>query len=235
MSPVYEGSCEVFVKIGGSILDQEPLTATLVPHLVALAGRHRIVILTGGGQRVKRIKANQRRAGTSFYDCWKAGVDCIEVNAHLLASYSTSFKIVSCLADLGACFEADGIAVFAPAGAIVNSLELVPDWQVTTDSMGLYFAHRLRARRYVIVSDVHGIYEHPPEQDTSSPPLAHLKIEQLERLPASKLDPVFPTYFRRYPLATVVVNGKHPNRVSAAILGEPTVGTSIVPPAGRLA
>jgi len=63
-----------------------------------------------------------------------------------------------------ACFEAGRIAVLAPAGAILNSLCFVPDWLVTTDSMGLRFANELGAARYVIVSDVHGIYELKPEK-----------------------------------------------------------------------
>ena len=152
-------ACDVFVKLGGSILDQDATTAALIPHITELAGKHRIVILTGGGQTVKRIKSNQRSTGTHFYSCWRAGVLCLEVNAHLLASYSPRFTVVSALADITACFASGNIAVFAPLGAMVSSLCLVPDWEETTDSIGLHFASTLGAQHYVIVSDVDGIYE----------------------------------------------------------------------------
>lgn len=234
LEPEYSGvhleqrpSCDVFVKLGGSVLDQNSATAALIPSLTELARHHRILILTGGGQAVKRIKANQRSCGTHFYNCWRAGVLFLEVNAHLLASYSTHFTVVASLTDIAACFANGHIGVFAPSGAIVNSLSLVPDWEVTTDSMGLHFASALGAQRYVIISDVDGIYEKRPDQAPWGAPIPHLSVDELERLPSSKLDRAFTEYFRRHTLPTVIVNGCHPDRVSAAIRGEPTVGTRI--------
>ena len=219
--------CDVFVKLGGSILDHNAETAALVPHITELAHKHRILILTGGGQAAKRIKANQRTSGTDFYTCWRAGVLCLEVNAHLLASYSTHLKVVSSPTEIATCFATGGTGVFAPLGAIVNSLYLVPDWEATTDSIGLHFASALGAQRYVIVSDVDGIYEKRPGEMPWGAPIATLSIDELERLPSSKLDPAFCAYFRRQALSTVIVNGRHPDRVSAAIQGNATIGTRI--------
>ena len=220
-------SCDVFVKLGGSILDQSAATAALIPYVVELARKHRILILAGGGQTVKRIKANQRSIGTDFYNCWRAGCLCLEVNAYLLASYSTRFTVASSLTDIAACFATGNIAVFAPLGAMVNSLSLVPDWEETTDSIGLHFASALGARRYVIVSDIDGIYKKRPGENVSGAPIPHLTVDELERLPSSKMDSAFPRYFRRQGLPTVIVNGRHPERVGAAICGEPTIGTRI--------
>lgn len=227
MQSEQRAACDVFVKLGGSILDQDGATAALIPHITELARKHRILILTGGGQTVKRIKANQRSIGTPFYSCWRAGVVCLEVNAHLLASYSTQFTVVSSLADITACFATGNVAVFTPLAAMVNSLHLVPDWEETTDSIGLHFASTLGARRYVIVSDVDGIYEKRPGETARETPIPHLTVDELERLPSSKLDSAFPRNFRRHGLPTVIVNGRHPDRVSAAVRGEPTIGTRI--------
>lgn len=221
------GSCDVFVKLGGSILDQDAATTALIPHITALAGKHRILVLNGGGRTVKRIKANQRAHGTHFYSCWRAGVLCLEVNAHLLASYSPRFTVVSALTEIADCFASGNVAVFAPLGAMVNSLSLVPDWEETTDSIGLHFAKTLGARRYVIVSDVDGMYERRPGVTEFETPIAHLSVDELERLPSSKLDSAFPRYFRRQGIPTVIVNGRHPDRVGAAIRGDPTIGTRI--------
>ena len=220
--------CDVFVKLGGSILDDDIATAELASHLTTLSRLHRILILPGGGHVVKRIKTVHKGHGSDFGGCWRAAVLCVDVNAGILAAYSKTFTVVSSAGDISACFAAGNIAVFAPAGAILSSLDLLPAWQPTTDSMGLYFASTLGARRYVIVSNVHGIYEGQPPVGTCLPPISRLTVEHLERLPSSKLDPVFPAYFRRYSLPTVVVNGRHPDRVCAAIRGESTTGTEIV-------
>lgn len=235
--PGHRNLCEVLVKIGGSILDHDDLTAALVPAITALARQHRIVILTGGGQAAKRIKANQSKHGAEFYRFWRATGLFPEVNAYLLASYSPTFGIASCAAEITACLDTGQIAVFAPAGAILNSLYFLPDWLVTTDSFGLYFAKQSGARRYVIVSDVDGIYERRPHSTSSnstSPhstshgtPITHLGLEELEQLPSSKLDRGFVDYYRRFPLPTSIVNGHFPDRVTAAIRGSPTLGTQI--------
>jgi 5-(aminomethyl)-3-furanmethanol phosphate kinase len=227
---VQDQLCDVFLKIGGSILDKDALTSELMPHITALSREKRILILPGGGQAVKRIKANQRRSEADFHSSWIAAVLCLDVNAGILASYSRKLTAVSSAEEMAACFDCGNVAVFAAAGVVFNSLHLTPDFRATTDSMGLYFATALGARRYLIVSDVDGIYEDKPEEGSSAAPIPHLTLEQLERLPSSKLDPSFPEYFRRYPLPTRIVNGKHPSRVGAAIRGDPTIGTEIAMP-----
>jgi aspartokinase-like uncharacterized kinase len=118
------------------------------------------------------------------------------------------------------------LAVLAPAAKIVSDLVLFPDYEVTTDSMGLYFANLMGARRYVVISNVDGIYLDGPL--TAAEPLSSLTPQELETLRSSKLDSAFPDFFRRYGLPTVVVNGQHPHRVHEAICGRPTVGTRIV-------
>ncbi len=231
--PAHRSLCDVFLKIGGSILDQDGATAALVPILSDLARRHRLLILTGGGHTAKRIKANQIKQGHDFYRFWRAVGLTPEVNAWLLASYSADFTVVSCAAEVAACLESGHIPVFAPTGAILNSLYFLPDWLVTTDSIGLQFARLSGARRYVIVSDVDGIYDRKPEEGNCGAPIPRLSAGDLERLRSSKLDPGFGHYFRRYPLPTFIVNGKWPDRVRAAVEAEATTGTEIVPQPGE--
>jgi aspartokinase-like uncharacterized kinase len=217
--------CDVFLKIGGSILDDASRTAALLPHIVALATRYRMLILVGGGSIAKRIKANQREHATDFYRCWKSGVLCHDVNAGLLASHSTVFEVASSAADVIRCLDSGKIAVLAAAGALLNNLYFTPDWRITTDSMGAYFAATMRARRYVIVSNVDGIHAKWPD---SGPPIARIGIADLERLPSSKLDAAFPTFYRRYPVPTFIVNGRYPGRVRDVICGEAAIATEIV-------
>jgi aspartokinase-like uncharacterized kinase len=135
------------------------------------------------------------------------------------------FEVASTAGEMIRCFDAGKIAVFAPAHMLFGNLHFVPDWRITTDSMAVYFASTLRASRCVIVSNVDGVYEKWPD---SGPPIRRISVSELERLPSSKLDSAFPSFFRSYPVATMVVNGQHPNRVSAAVRGDETVGTEIV-------
>jgi aspartokinase-like uncharacterized kinase len=219
--------CNVFVKVGGSILDNAPHTAALAEGLVSLPSGQRIVILTGGGHVAKRIKANQRERACDFESCWRATTLALDVNAGLLASHSTRFCVTSSIAQIMAAQEAGAIPIFAPAGALINSLWFTPNWIVTTDTMGLYFAHHMGAVRYIIVTDVDGVCERAPGPGNSVSPISKLYVAQLESLPSSKLDAAFPGFFRRYPLETMVVNGKYPGRVTAAIAGRRTLGTEI--------
>src|ERR1700733_7122294 len=73
--------CDVFLKIGGSILDKDNLTSELIPHITALSREKRIVLLPGGGKAVKRIKSNQQRHDIDFHSAWITAVLCLDVNA----------------------------------------------------------------------------------------------------------------------------------------------------------
>jgi 5-(aminomethyl)-3-furanmethanol phosphate kinase len=219
--------CDVFVKVGGSILDHAGHTATLAASLAELDVNLRPVILTGGGRLAKRIKANQRCQSSDFPSSWRAATLALDVNAGLFASHSTRFRACSCVAQIVAAHEAGKLPIFAPAEALFGSLWFEPNWTITTDTMGLYFAHLLGALRYVIVTDVDGVCERAPPPDVSVPPISRVGVGELERLPSSKLDAAFPAYFRHYPITTVVVNGKYPSRVRAALCGERTIGTEI--------
>jgi aspartokinase-like uncharacterized kinase len=225
VAPSQEGVCDVFIKMGGSILDDASQTEMLVPHIAALAARHRILILVGGGRIAKRLKGNQRTRHTDFYRSWRAGVLCHDVNAALLASYSSTFEVAATAGEMFRCFDAGKIAVFAPANMLFGNLHFVPDWRITTDSMAVYFANTLRARRCVIVSNVDGVHAKWPD---TGPPLARISVAELELLPSSKLDYAFPAFFRRFPVPTTIVNGQHPERVAAAICGHETIGTEIL-------
>ena len=219
--------CDVFVKVGGSILDNPAHTAALAESLASLSNGVRVVILTGGGRVAKRIKANQRERACDFLCCWRATTLALDVNAGLLASHSQRFSLTRCIAEIIAAHDSGAIPVFAPAEALFSSIWFIPNWIVTTDTMGLYFAHAMGARRYVIVTDVDGVCEHPPSFGSNVAPIPRMCVRELEQLSSSKLDAAFPGFFRRYPLETIVVNGQYPARVIAALMGRRTLGTEI--------
>jgi aspartokinase-like uncharacterized kinase len=220
--------CDIFVKIGGSILDNITHTDNLVPCLATLSKEYRVVAMAGGGRVAKRIVSNQRKFGSDFLRSWRAGITSLDVHAGLLASHSKDFAVATSVREIAEHLADGKMVVLAPAAKIISDLVLFPDYEVTTDSMGLYFASLLGARRYVIVSDVDGIYEHAPGSDAPVEPIPFLRPDEMERLPSSKLDPAFPAYFRQYPLPTIIVNGKYPARVSDAVRSNPTFGTEIV-------
>lgn len=220
--------CDVFIKVGGSVLDDSAVTGDLVPCLRELSKEYRLVAMCGGGRLAKRIVANQKRHGSDFLPSWKAGITSLDVHAGLLASYSADFAVAHSVFEIADRLANRKMAVLAPAGKIVSDLVMFPDYEVTTDSMGLYFASLLGAHRYVVISNVDGIYERSPGAADPSGHLSRLTPEELEQLPSSKLDSAFPNYFRRYPLPAIVVNGAHPARVTDAVRGQPTIGTEIV-------
>jgi aspartokinase-like uncharacterized kinase len=228
MKGPHQPLCDVLIKVGGSILDNIPDTLALAEALVARSTGPRIVVLPGGGRVAKRIKSNQREREADFLCCWRATTLALDVNAGVLASHSPRFAVCISIGQIKDAQDGGFIPIFAPAQALFSSLWFTPNWIATTDTMGLYFAHVMGAARYVVVTDVDGVCEKAPGSDSHVVPLPRIRVSDLERLPSSKLDAAFPAFFRKYPVDTVVINGKHPSRVSAAILGRRTFGTEIV-------
>src|ERR1700722_16666905 len=87
--------CDVFVKVGGSVLDDPGFTAGLIPVFVELSRQHRIVAMTGGGRGGKPLVSNQRTMASDFLPSWKGGITSLDVHAGLLASYSPAFAVVT--------------------------------------------------------------------------------------------------------------------------------------------
>ena len=212
----------IFLKIGGSILDDLESTKALIDAIVDVDTRRPIVLMAGGGRTVKKLKSHQQQLQMDFHGCWHAGIKQIEFQSHVLSAYSSRLELVSTLRDGTHAHNQGSIPIFSPGSFIVEREPFEHSWDITTDSMSVFFAAEFGCGRLLIVTDVDGIYS-----GSSQCIFEELSLTQLATLPSSKTDPFFPRYLERYPVDVTVLNGLCPDRVQGALRGKQVIGTRV--------
>jgi aspartokinase-like uncharacterized kinase len=113
--------------------------------------------------------------------------------------------------------DVSGISVLLPFREVFACDPLPHSWDVTSDAVAAWIAHRLHAD-LVIATDVDGI--RLGDSIVSSVSANDLTFETC-------VDSFLPHLLVRYATNCTVVNGKHFERVVDAVKGTPTAGTVI--------
>jgi aspartokinase-like uncharacterized kinase len=160
---------DVFVKIGGSVLDDLIATKSLMDALLAVADNVAVVALPGGGAAAKRMKQAQRDLQLRFETCWLTGFKIVDTNALFLSSFSSKLHYAASMQAVRP--QAGRLTILSPYEFARSDPTFERSWDITTDSMGCYFAHTLGATRYVIVTNVDGIFDFRGPAGTPPQPL----------------------------------------------------------------
>jgi aspartokinase-like uncharacterized kinase len=101
-------------------------------------------------------------------------------------------------------------------------------WDVTSDSITLYIAHKLQAEKVLFVTDVDGIYSADPKSTGSATLLKEVSSEALStRKTRTSVDSTLPKLLKKWPIPCYVVNGKYPERIELLLEGKTAVSTLI--------
>jgi aspartokinase-like uncharacterized kinase len=119
------------VKVGGGIGD-EALPAVCA----ALAGRRSLLVVPGGGRFADAVREADRRHGLHAHTSHRMAILAMEQFGWLLSDLIP------------------GVPVLLPSGLPLD--ELPASWDVTSDSIAAWVAHRVGAERLVLVKAVDG-------------------------------------------------------------------------------
>ncbi|MDR6953166.1 aspartokinase-like uncharacterized kinase [Ancylobacter sp. 3268] len=147
----------VIVKLGGSLV-AAPRLADLLAGL-AEAGAP-LIIVPGGGPLADAVRALQTRLSLGDRACHHMAILAMESLAVAFADLTP--RLVACAdADAMADAHAAGRAALWLPAAMGRGADLPASWDVTSDSLSLWLALRLQARRLVFVKSVPGPSPHP--------------------------------------------------------------------------
>ena len=126
------------VKVGGGIGDD-----ALPGVCAALAGRRSLLVVPGGGRFADAVSDADRRHGLRPHTSHRMAILAMEQFGWLLSDLIT------------------GVPVLLPAGLPLD--ELPASWDVTSDSIAAWVAHRVGAERLVLVKAGPGVDEYFPK------------------------------------------------------------------------
>lgn len=137
------------VRLGGSLLDSPALRTWL--HTVAAPASKPRLIVPGGGRFADAVRASQRQLGFSELAAHRMAILAMEQTGLLLADLEPRLKPVARRDEVESILRAGGAGVWLPFTLAGFAPELPASWEVTSDSITLWFARQIAAALVVIV------------------------------------------------------------------------------------
>ncbi len=205
------------VKVGGSLGARPRTLRRLMSTLAALARRHALVVVPGGGPFADQVRRADRRFALGDSPAHWMAILAMDQYAYLLASLPKGAVIARGPASVAA----GRLNVLAPSAWLARRDPLPHSWQVTSDSIAAWVARELGARMLVLVKDVDGAFDRDPKGRAGS------RLQR--RVARERLGGVVDSHFSRVLGRTPcwIVNGARPSRLAALITAGRAHGTEV--------
>ena len=203
------------VKVGGGLAREagDHALRALCEAIGEAGGRHRLLLVPGGGGFADAVRDCDRRFGLSDRAAHRMAILAMEQFAWLLSELipgAVRAATVDCAAP---------ISVWLPASARVDE-RLPASWAVTSDSIAAWVAREAGAERLVLVKPVDGLYGQWP---ATGAPLERVGADELAGL--GGVDAYFTQVLS---VETWVINGREPARLVELLDTGRTFGTVVL-------
>ncbi|MFO8133326.1 MAG: UMP kinase [Thermoplasmatota archaeon] len=215
----------VVVSLGGSLLDTDDVAMLrrLGELFAGAADDMGLYVVTGGGATARRYIQAGRALGAPEQQLDVMGIAATRLNARIIAA------AMGCSTGIpGSVEEAAGLAPPVVMGGTVPGH--------STDAVGAMLAREVAAERFVIATDVDGIYTDDPKRHPDAERYEQISIAELRRLApdswrqagtSSPVDGIACRIIGEASIATAVVNGTSLEMLENAIYGREFYGTRI--------
>jgi uridylate kinase len=221
----------VVISLGGSILIpklEENKIREYIPVLEAIAAKHRLFVVVGGGGGARLYIDAARKLGLDEGTSDEIGILVTRLNATLL---------IAALGDLAYPKVAESHAEakkFGEAKKIVIMGGITPGQ--TTDAVAAVLAERVQADVFINVTSVPGVFDKDPKKHRDAHHFPSLTPEQLLDIISkigltagshAPLDIIATRIVERSHIPLVVLDGTTPTNLSGAILTGKFEGTVV--------
>ena len=213
------------LKIGGSIFDYAPILDDFIHSFIAnLNLGWKYIVLVGGGIKCNQLRERYESTHPSKRDeseyHWKA-IRIMEDNARDLATKlnerNSKFP-VHLINDIATNnFEKSGIYILQPFEDLFKNDPLEHSWQVTSDSIALYYANRFHSPICILIKQKpYYIKDKTPLYTITSSKLLEIneKTTKDRLLGKGFVDPVCPHLCKEYEIPLLIMDGTDMQKVS---------------------
>lgn len=139
------------VKLGGSFAG----SWRLAPWLDVLAGSGgRIVVTPGGGPFADAVREAQAEMKFGDTAAHAMALLAMEQFAHALADLHRGLRLAHDEAEMLRILAEGGVPVWRPTAMALGAADIPASWEVTSDSLAVWLAGRLRADTVVLIKNV---------------------------------------------------------------------------------
>jgi aspartokinase-like uncharacterized kinase len=220
---------EAVIKIGGSVAKQPKNLRRLCALLVPLAGKHKLLVVPGGGRFadiVREVDRTHKLSDTAAHYMAVLGTDQYGI---MLSTALPTSRTVGNLREARELQKRGRLPILLPSKMIFHDDFLEHSWDVTSDSIAARIAGLAHAKKLILVKDVDGIFDSGPKKGRNAKIFRDLPLRMLRSLGQTCVDSFLPRVLRKHRLECYIVNGAHPTRIEAILDGVPTICTRIKP------
>ena len=220
---------DIVLKFGGSLTRDLRSCRELVAAIAELGRRGiGILIVPGGGRTDKVIEAIDQEQALASDTAHRACALAQDQTGLILCDPSFSRDLIAC-EKLGKCravLARQRIPVLLPSRLLFDLDPVERSWAVTSDAVAAWVAWLVGAGRFAVLTDVDGVYR---EGHVGDPAwlLDHIGFEALRRMGHTSIDACAADFIATHRIDAAVINGLHPERVTAWCMGERTTATII--------
>jgi 5-(aminomethyl)-3-furanmethanol phosphate kinase len=215
---------DAILRIGGSLYEQPAALRAALRAYAALARRHRLLVVPGGGPFADQVRTADHSFGLSDSTAHWMAILAMDQYAHLLADLAPGAQLSGDLAAAATSAAAGRLAMLAPARLLMARDPLPHSWQVTSDAIAAWLASQVDAPLLVLLKDVAGVYTSDPRVHGAQL-LAAVPKSELTRY--NVVDPVFATTLPAR-VSCWIVDGARPERLVELLERGHTIGTRVL-------
>lgn len=117
-------------------------------------GRGKLVIVPGGGSFAAQVREAQKKWRFDDKAAHQMALLAMEQTAHLLKSIEPDLSLTDSIKDIEEIVNLNKVPVWLPCKIIDRSQELSSNWDVTSDSLALWLAGKLKAEHTMLVKSL---------------------------------------------------------------------------------
>ncbi|MCW3995717.1 MAG: delta 1-pyrroline-5-carboxylate synthetase [Candidatus Bathyarchaeota archaeon] len=215
------------VKVGGSLASYPVQLRKLCRKLSEVSVKHRLVIVPGGGEFADVARALDDRFLLSSQTAHRMAVLGMDQYGLLLCELIPNALAVNTI-DEAKSADSRTMPVFLPSQLMFSEDQLENSWDVTSDSIALYLADKLQAKKVLLVTDVDGVYDKDPKKYSDARLIKQLSPSDLLAMNTrSSVDKFLPVLLGKVLIDCYVINGLFFDRVEAVLENQEAICTLI--------
>ncbi|MCL4430122.1 MAG: delta 1-pyrroline-5-carboxylate synthetase [Chloroflexi bacterium] len=216
------------VKVGGSLTAYPEKLRTLCAKLSEASKKHRLIVVPGGGEFADVVRRLDERFFLSCVASHRMAILGMDQYGLLLSDLMPNSVTISKLKEVKYFLDLGKLPVLLPFNLMLREDPLQNSWDVTSDSIAVYLAHRLHVLKVLLITDVDGVYSNDPKKHSDAKIINNLSASELLAMnKRTSVDIALPKLLLKVRIDCFVVNGLFPERIETVLDGRDEVCTLI--------
>ncbi len=209
---------KIIIKLGGSLLAQG---RDIVHDLSDYAAKKGLllIIVPGGGPFAETVRNLSEKGAVSEDAAHWMAILAMHQYGLFLADGEPNIPIVESVEDIS---NAGPICILLPYKILKADESLPHSWDITSDTIAAFIAHKLGEKRFIKVTDVDGILD----EHGSLIPWIHPE-NLITKGYKTCVDGELPRFLLQNDMSCIIVNGNYPKRIIDVIEGRDTICTAL--------